>query len=939
MMASSLISSSHHIDLDLVFGIDDAGMVQMFESLIATGLKDFLGCPAVFSEAALTEFFANSSVRDGMVVSTIKGKAVEIFDEVFATTFELPTEGLTYLSEVPKNLVCDARSLFSVSQEQVSISCFKKEMEIQYHLLSDILAKNIYVKVESFDAVTRDRFLLMTAITFDIKVNWSRLLFDVLKDMVTPGSRQAKGVLNEKTVHRYVTINEKVGAEEVTDAPRVKKTPAKKAVSQKRPAVDAVVAPMIKKKRTIKGKPVAMETVAVAQEAVPLQIFEATTDAPVEQSPVPKRKIQKRKRRLVMETDDEINVEKQTAIENLDEQVGKPVDEPVAGQPEVVPVAEATTDGPDAIIEQVLDQLDSLATTDGGDQPAATSAEERHWFDLPYEDLMARLDAERLVVTPSDTDEDMDTGRTVGTHAIGYFVEEPAEEMAQVVEDLSADEAMSLEDILMTITVGVPLPSACVEITKITLGKEIKINRVTERTWFLASLPQIPDDNKGKEILVEKDPVKGDPVKEHIMLILADIEYLVNLRKKVIDEVQQLFYSFSLKRLSNLKIDESYYAKEELVLTWAEAESTGVALQRKVYILMKYRKMLLRKFLEARKMNFVPGVGDSAVDLKILNRLSNIHSFVLEELRKEIQAHGLTWKKTCCSKISEGRPRDRGANKFFSRFSSEDITTVFAFRLSQFCIVFIQNKFFSRFSSEDITSIVASIASERTFLRNVQIFQTSGSVAPRIQLLDEHPLSASTSEDSAMNFDEIDTAATSTSLPAASIPKITEALAQLRASIEQISESDDGAKHKDTLLLHLHDFERKFTARFDAQDRVLGALRKDSNDQRILMSLDLKSSHTQLSTQIATNALDVVDIRRVVREHHQKINAKITSLDEQLAATRNDLLEFSAQAQQTLNIITDQLRELVAYINRGGNDKKGEVGSSRGPQPPPDDQN
>ncbi|KZV22340.1 hypothetical protein F511_20437 [Dorcoceras hygrometricum] len=40
---------------------------------------------------------------------------------------------------------------------------------------------------------------------------------------------------------------------------------------------------------------------------------------------------------------------------------------------------------------------------------------------------------------------------------------------------------------------------------------------------------------------------------------------------------------------------------------------------------------------------------------------------------------------------------------------------------------------------------------------------------------------------------------------------------------------------------------------------------------------------------------------------------------------------------QTLNIITDQLNELVAYISRGGNDKKGEGSSSR-PQPPPDDQ-
>ncbi|KZV30451.1 hypothetical protein F511_34080 [Dorcoceras hygrometricum] len=882
MMASSMISSSNHIEFDSVFGIDDAGMVQI-------------------------------SVRDGMVVSTIKGKAVEIYEEVFATTFELPTEGLTDLSEVPKNLVFDARSLFSVSQEQAG----------------------------SFDAVTRDRFLLMTAITFDVKVNVSRLLFDVLKDMVTPGSRQAKGVLNEKTVHRYVTINEKVGAEEVTDAPRVKKTPAKKAVSQKRPAVDAAVALVVKKKRNTKGKPVAMETVA------------------------------KRKRRLVMETDDEINVEKQTAIENLDEQVGKPVDEPVVGKPEVVPVAEATTDDPDAIIEQVLDQLDSLATTDDGDQPAAIGAEERLWFDLPYEDLMARLDDERPVVTPSDTDEEMETGRTVGTDATGYFVEEPDKEMALVVEDLSADEAMSLEDILMTIPVGVPLPSAGVEFTKISLGKEIKIPGVTARTWLLASLPQIPVDNKGKEILVEKDPVKGNPVEEQIMLALADIECLVNLWNKVIDEVEQFFYSFSLKRLSNLKIDESYYAKEELVLTWAEAESTGVALQRKVYILMKYREMLLRKFLEARKMNFVPGVGDSAVDLKILDRLSDIHSFVLEELKKETQAHGLSWKKTCCSKIYEGLPQNEVPRQRSYDETLPPISTFFRVMRKQWadvclevCDFFVSGKLlpvgsinFCRslpvaqpvysFAPRQPTVFVASIASERTVLRSVRIlYSTSVSphipsvsitdfVAQRIPLvLDQHSFSSSSSYAS-MHFNDHDTATTAFSRPVAATPDVTEALAQLQASIDQIRDRVGDAKLKDTLLMHLHGTEQRLTARLDDQDRVLEVLHKNSYSQKQLLSLDIQSSHKQLSTQVAAATMDTVDVRRVAKE----LEAKVTSLEDQVAATRHDLLEFSAQAQQTLNVVTDQLSELVAYINRGGNDKKGEVVSSSRPQPPPDDHN
>ncbi|KZV27997.1 hypothetical protein F511_31275 [Dorcoceras hygrometricum] len=271
-MASSLISSSHHIDFDSVFGIDDTVLVQMFETLIATGLKEFWGCPAVFYEAALTEFFENSSVRDGVVVSTIRGTAIEISENFFSMTFGLPTDGLTDFLEAPKDLVFYARSLFSVSKEQVSISCLKKEMKIQYRLLSDILAKTLYVKAGSFDAVTRDRFMLMTAITFDVKVNWSSLIFCVLQDIVTPGSRQAKGfaiqicvllknvpglvlgesrafpasrVLTKKTIHRYVTINEKVGMEETADAPMVKKTPAKKTVSTKRPVGDEALITLI----------------------------------------------------------------------------------------------------------------------------------------------------------------------------------------------------------------------------------------------------------------------------------------------------------------------------------------------------------------------------------------------------------------------------------------------------------------------------------------------------------------------------------------------------------------------------------------------------------------------------------------------------------------------------------------------------------------------
>ncbi|KZV28098.1 hypothetical protein F511_19515 [Dorcoceras hygrometricum] len=545
---------------------------------------------------------------------------------------------------------------------------------------------------------------------------------------------------------------------------------------------------------------------------------------------------------------------------------------------------------------------------------------------------------------------------------------------------------------------------------------------------------------------MEKDPVKGNPVKEQFLLILADIECLVQLREKVIDEVAKFFYYFSFKKLAELQIDDSYFGKEELVLSWAEAESTGVALQRRKYILLKYRELLIRKFLEARQMNFSPGDGSSAVDLNILDWLTDLHLFVLEELKDQSLAHGLRWEKTCCSKIFEGRTRDRGAviarsntntksscwirtmlrvdgtwviepcadywkpiprevssspvvipsrlsyvdtlppvSEFFKVitkrwsdvclevikfFASRRLLpvgsvnfcralsvvepvnsfvlhqpTVFSLRLSQFCTVFSRYSLFSMLCTEDIRGFVASIASARTALRSVQTTSSAASphilsvadtdfVAQRVPMvLDQRPFSSSSS-DEYIHFDDHDTAATAFSLPAAATPDLTEVLAQLRASIEQIRDRVDDAKLKDTILLHLHGIEQRFTARLDDQDRVLGALRKDSHNKKKLLSLDIKSSQKQLSAQAAAAAFDTVDVRRVVKE----LDAKVTYLDGHVAATHNDLLEFRATAQETLNHIADQLSELIAYINRGGNDKKGEVSSSR-PQPPPDDQN
>ncbi|KZV36652.1 protein At-4/1 [Dorcoceras hygrometricum] len=665
-------------------------------------------------------------------------------------------------------------------------------MKMPFRLLCDIVAKAISVKAGSFNAITVEKFSLLTAVVCGVKMNWAKFLFGVLKKMVSAKSKQAKGfaiqislllatfptvelgessefpaskILSKKTVLRFVSINDRDGAEEVTGAAK------KKVVSKKRTAAD-IEAAVPKKKRTSKKKSISsissLELVEVAEEAIPIQ------------------------------------------------QVAEPLD---VEEPRC-----SSADAVDLIIQQVLDETRAADAPADITEPTVTV--EKHWFDLPYDDIVKQWEAERPVVTASDTeDEDIatvdvapadevqqvqdfeasisaedvlsddekmslddillsipvdiplpstcmeimqikmgqmikipgvtektwflnslpripadDKGKEIlvekdpvkGNPAAEHYslicadidllvslrekvIDEVAtffnsfslkklasiniEEMYRKEEQvlswgetespqeaiqrkfyillkyrtildfeapisaeyvLSADEKMSLDDIHLSIPVDIPLPSTCMEVTKIKMGQMIKIPGVTEKTWFLNSLPRIPADDKGKEILVEKDPVKGNPAEEHYSLICADIDLLVSLREKVIDEVATFFNSFSLKKLASINIEEMY-RKEEQVLSWGETESPQEAIQRKFYILLKYKTILVWKFLEAWRVNFAPGQGSSAVDIQVIELLSDLYLYFLEELAKEARNLGLTWTKPGCSKILEGSPRDRGA--------------------------------------------------------------------------------------------------------------------------------------------------------------------------------------------------------------------------------------------------------------------------------------
>ncbi|KZV15712.1 hypothetical protein F511_11667 [Dorcoceras hygrometricum] len=69
----------------------------------------------------------------------------------------------------------------------------------------------------------------------------------------------------------------------------------------------------------------------------------------------------------------------------------------------------------------------------------------------------------------------------------------------------------------------------------------------------------------------------------------------------------------------------------------------------------------------------------------------------------------------------------------------------------------------------------------------------------------------------------------------------------------------------------------------------------------------------------------------------QEMDDKLRAVQDQQAALSHDLMELRVKAQENYNNLTYQFSELVDYINRGGDAKKGESGSCRDPHHPPDD--
>ncbi|KZV50210.1 hypothetical protein F511_21125 [Dorcoceras hygrometricum] len=139
---------------------------------------------------------------------------------------------------------------------------------------------------------------------------------------------------------------------------------------------------------------------------------------------------------------------------------------------------------------------------------------------------------------------------------------------------------------------------------------------------------------------------------------------LKDSREVVVEEISSVFYSFSLCSLSTLQSVSDLAKKEEQVLQWAETDSLQTAVRRCLYIIAKYREMLLRKFLEAMHNNFESGTRTSAIDLQVLDLISKAHSISLINLLEQLKR--LEWTRPSSSKLFGGADvYSRGVHSHF----------------------------------------------------------------------------------------------------------------------------------------------------------------------------------------------------------------------------------------------------------------------------------
>ncbi|KZV43193.1 hypothetical protein F511_12838 [Dorcoceras hygrometricum] len=404
-------------------------------------------------------------------------------------------------------------------------------------------------------------------------------------------------VLSMRTVHTYIVTNTTIDARTESEEPGMAKTPkAKKkplstdempvdmfaefTASKKRSAAEADAPIITKKRRTGKSKPsvsqAKLDIVQVATDVEPIQIVDANHVEATVPSPVLKRK--SRKRRLVLSRDSDV------------ESVG--TEEIVKEANPAVVISTV-----DAEIAKVLEENFALGVTETeresqGFDEALFEEDFARWLD----DFVARHNEPELVSTDNEA------------HAAGSI---------NSVVDKEVN--MQIDDLLIQISDDLLLPITAAEVTMIKLGAFSSFG------------------DKGKAKLGEDEQVTDNAARKLFALICRDVEVLVQVRDRLMQAVVDFFASFTLNSMPDMDSLKDLKEKERLMLAWAETTTLAIAVRRQLYVLIKYRELLLRTILESYQRYLTHDLPWNAMAIQVANLLSVSHSHSLEDLKAQQQ--------------------------------------------------------------------------------------------------------------------------------------------------------------------------------------------------------------------------------------------------------------------------------------------------------------
>lgn len=87
--------------------------------------------------------------------------------------FNLPSTWPNAYLELPEGNVVHWRVEFSISGSSMSSpNCLKKDLKVEYMLLTDIASKHLLPKDEAFEKITMQNFIILEIIASRVNVNW-----------------------------------------------------------------------------------------------------------------------------------------------------------------------------------------------------------------------------------------------------------------------------------------------------------------------------------------------------------------------------------------------------------------------------------------------------------------------------------------------------------------------------------------------------------------------------------------------------------------------------------------------------------------------------------------------------------------------------------------------------------------------------------------------